>query len=138
MSKNKQKKQCGGSSDWMGSFYATTPVGGPGKLSRFTKGYINKAPLFNHTKGGMFPTGTSGIIPTGAYYMSGGSGHTRYPLKYFSGGGCDKQKRKQKGGYGYSNVGQKGGKGAQLFIGPKGGVFTIGRKGIKKYHPELR
>lgn len=64
------KQQRGaGSSDYAQSFHAYGAD--PAQLSRFTLANINKAPMFNPLKSNtVFPTGTSGVIPTGAYYNS--------------------------------------------------------------------
>lgn len=60
-------QQHGGTgSDWINSFYAYTTS--PAELSTYTLGYIDQAPMFNPLYfGKVFPTGTSGIIPTGLY-----------------------------------------------------------------------
>jgi hypothetical protein len=59
-----------GSSDWVGSFHALSAD--PAQLSRWTLRHINQSPMFNplQINGTVFPTGTDGIIPTGAYYQS--------------------------------------------------------------------
>lgn len=69
----KRKKCCnqraGGSTDYAQLFYSYGAD--PAQLSRMTLSAINKAPMFNPLKSGtVFPTGTSGIIPTGSYYAS--------------------------------------------------------------------
>lgn len=57
----------GSSTDYAASWYA--PYADPAQLSRFTLKYIDQAPMFNPLETGtIIPTGTSGIIPTGAYY----------------------------------------------------------------------
>src|SRR5256885_8080605 len=74
MSRTKNKKSTlnkrqkgGGSTDYAQSFYA--PYADPAQLSRFTLQFIDKAPMFNPLQTNtIIPTGTSGIIPTGAYY----------------------------------------------------------------------
>ena len=75
MSNEKRKKYTsnkpthigGGSTDYAQSFYA--PYADPAQLSRFTLQYINQSPMFNPLETNtIIPTGTSGIIPTGAYY----------------------------------------------------------------------
>ena len=65
----KAKKQRGGAaSDWVGSFYANTAVGGPAAISRATLEGIADAPMFNPLSGtATFPTNSTGIIPTGTY-----------------------------------------------------------------------
>lgn len=66
--KQKRCQQKGaGSTDYTQSFYAYGAD--PAQLSRFTLGSINRAPMFNPLQTNtVFPTGTTGIIPTGAYY----------------------------------------------------------------------
>lgn len=67
--KRQQKQKGGGSTDYVQSFYAHGVD--PAQLSRFTLNNINKAPMFNPLRSNtIIPTGTSGIIPTGAYYNS--------------------------------------------------------------------
>jgi hypothetical protein len=67
--KHRRQQKGGGSSDYSHSFYAYGAD--PAQLSRFTLNSINSAPMFNPLRTGtMIPTGTSGIIPTGAYYDS--------------------------------------------------------------------
>lgn len=65
--KKKSKQYGGGSSDYVQLFHSYGAD--PAQLSRFTLRNIDNAPMFNplstHT---IFPTGTSGIIPTGSYY----------------------------------------------------------------------
>ena len=64
---NRQHQRGGGSTDYAQSFYA--PYADPAQLSRFTLQYINQAPMFNPLETNtIIPTGTSGVIPTGAYY----------------------------------------------------------------------
>jgi hypothetical protein len=66
--KNKKNMVGGGSSDYSGSFHAYTAD--PSSLSRYTLSNINNTPLFNpFNSSATFATGTSGIIPTGQYYM---------------------------------------------------------------------
>ena len=64
----RQIKQKGaGSSDYVQSFHALGAD--PAELSRFTLQYIDQAPMFHPLQANtMIPTGTTGIIPTGAYY----------------------------------------------------------------------
>ena len=63
----KRQQKGGGSTDYAQSFYA--PYADPAQLSRFTLHYIDRAPMFNPLETNtIIPTGTSGIIPTGAYY----------------------------------------------------------------------
>ena len=66
------KKRCqkgGGSSDYVQSFHAY--AADPAQLSVFTLQNINRAPMFNPLSANtVIPTGTSGVIPTGAYYNS--------------------------------------------------------------------
>jgi len=63
----KQRQRGGGSTDYAQSFYA--PYADPAQLSRFTLNYIDQAPMFNPLQTNtIIPTGTSGVIPTGAYY----------------------------------------------------------------------
>ena len=66
-SSSKKISQIGkGSSDFIGSFYA--PYASAQELSRYTLQYIDQAPMFNPLQtGAKFPTGTSGVIPTGSY-----------------------------------------------------------------------
>jgi hypothetical protein len=66
-SANRRHQKGGGSTDYAQLFYA--PYADPAQLSRFTLQYIDKAPMFNPLETNtIIPTGTSGIIPTGAYY----------------------------------------------------------------------
>lgn len=72
MNKSKQVKptgsatQKGGGSDWSESFYSYFMS--PAELSRYTLLYIDQAPMFHPLQfGTVFPTGTTGIIPTGVY-----------------------------------------------------------------------
>lgn len=66
MKKNRQQRGAG-STDYAQSFYAYGVD--PAQLSRFTLNHINDAPMFNPLQTNtIIPTGTSGIIPTGAYY----------------------------------------------------------------------
>ncbi len=72
-----QSKQSGGSSSYVGLFYASGPVGGPGAISRATLSGINNAPMFNPLSAtATIPTlPSTGIIPNGAYLagnMTGG------------------------------------------------------------------
>ena len=79
----------GGASDFVGSFHAWQTD--PASLSRYTEAHINNSPMFNpFNQTSVFATGTSGIIPTGQYYMTGGSRMTK----------CNSRVRKnsQKGG----------------------------------------
>ena len=67
----KRRTKCqhhgGGSSDYSGSFHAWGAD--PAQLSRFTLNNISNAAMFHPLESGtVFPTGTSGIIPTGSYY----------------------------------------------------------------------
>jgi hypothetical protein len=63
---NIKQQQGGSGSDWVNSFYAYTSS--PAELSTYTLKYIDQAPMFNPLYfGKVFPTGTSGIIPTGLY-----------------------------------------------------------------------
>src|SRR5437899_9531934 len=63
----KKLQHVGGSTDYAQLWYA--PYADPAELSRFTLRYINQAPMFNPLQTNtIIPTGTSGIIPTGAYY----------------------------------------------------------------------
>jgi hypothetical protein len=65
--KSKQHQKGGGSTDYAQLFYA--PYADPAQLSRYTLKYIDQAPMFNPLETNtIIPTGTSGIIPTGAYY----------------------------------------------------------------------
>lgn len=64
-----RRQKAGGSTDYAQSFYAYGVD--PAQLSKFTLNNINQAPMFNPLQTNtIFPTGTSGIIPTGAYYNS--------------------------------------------------------------------
>lgn len=67
--KNTKKTQSGGgSSDYVQLFHAWGAD--PAELSRYTKHYIDQAPMFNPLQANaMIPTGTTGIIPTGTYYQ---------------------------------------------------------------------
>lgn len=69
MNKSKQIKspnQQGGGSDWSDSFYSYFMS--PAELSRYTLLYIDQAPMFHPLQfGTVFPTGTTGITPTGVY-----------------------------------------------------------------------
>ncbi len=63
----KRNQKGGGASDYSGSFHSL--YADPAQLSKFTLKYINQAPMFNPLQTNtIIPTGTSGIIPTGAYY----------------------------------------------------------------------
>lgn len=67
---SKGKKQSGGSSDFIGSFYSATAVGGVQRLSELTARVINQAPMFNplSTENVVIPTlPSTGIIETPAY-----------------------------------------------------------------------
>jgi len=65
---NKNQKGSG-SSDYVQSFHAYGVD--PAQLSIFTKKNIDNAPMFNPLKANtIIPTGTSGVVPTGAYYNS--------------------------------------------------------------------
>lgn len=67
--KNCCGQHAGGSTDYAQLFYSYGAD--PAQLSRMTLSNINRAPMFNPLKSGtVFPTGTSGVIPTGAYYGS--------------------------------------------------------------------
>jgi hypothetical protein len=69
-SKNRRSKQrAGGASDYVGSFHS--PYADVQQLSNFTLKYIDQSPMFRPLEQNtMIPTGTSGIIVTGAYYDS--------------------------------------------------------------------
>jgi len=76
------KQRGGAGSDFRGLFHSTTarPLG-PMSLTRHTLKNINGAPMFHpldpHAK---FPTGSSGVIPTGTYYAHvGGARPKRTP-----------------------------------------------------------
>lgn len=72
MMNNKYSQRGGGASDFVGSFHAWQTD--PASLSRYTEAHINNSPMFNpFNQTAVFATGTSGIIPTGQYYMTGGS-----------------------------------------------------------------
>jgi len=59
----------GASSNYVGLFHASSPTNVQ-DLSKLTLQNINKAPVFNPLqKNTVFPTGTSGVIPNGPYYM---------------------------------------------------------------------
>ena len=65
----KRQQKGAGSTDYAQSFYAYGAD--PAQLSRFTLNNINNAPMFNPLQSNtIIPTGTSGVIPTGAYYNS--------------------------------------------------------------------
>lgn len=69
------RQRGGAASDWVGSFYANTAVGGPAAISRATLEGITDAPMFNPLSStATFPTNSTGIIPTGTYlaFSSGG------------------------------------------------------------------
>jgi hypothetical protein len=73
------KQRGAGSTDYAQSFYAYGVD--PAQLSRFTLGNIDKAPMFNPLQvNTIIPTGTSGVIPTGAYYNSMASSHLNNPI----------------------------------------------------------
>lgn len=79
MKNRKQKMTGGGATDYAQSFhaYATSPA----QLSKFTLNYINQSPMFNPlSTNTIIPTGTSGIIPTGAYYNSMASLNITNPI----------------------------------------------------------
>jgi hypothetical protein len=75
LSQNKPT-QTGGASSYMGLFYASGPVGGPGAISRATLSGIDNAPMFNPlSASATIPTlPSTGIVPNGAYLsnMTGG------------------------------------------------------------------
>jgi len=55
-------------SQYMGDFYAQTAVGGPRAISYATLKYIDNSPMFNPlATDTVFPTTSTGIIPTGIY-----------------------------------------------------------------------
>lgn len=61
------QQKAGGATDYASLFYARGAD--PAELSRFTLQNIDKAPMFNPLQENtVFPTGTSGVIPTGSYY----------------------------------------------------------------------
>lgn len=65
----KRQHKGGGSTDYAQSFYAYGVD--PAQLSRFTMSNINNATMFHpFDPQSVFPTGTSGVIPTGAYWNS--------------------------------------------------------------------
>jgi len=67
MGKNNKQMKGGGASSYSGLFHA--PYINNAELSRYTLSHINNAPIFNpFSNNTVIPTGTSGIIPTGAYY----------------------------------------------------------------------
>jgi hypothetical protein len=69
----------GGSSDYVQSFHAYGVD--PAQLSRYTLSNIDNAPMFHPLETNvMFPTGTSGVVPTGAYYDSIAPIHTQNTL----------------------------------------------------------
>lgn len=71
-------KQQGGASNWMHSFHASTAVGGPAAISKFTLQNINNAPMFKPmSPSAQIPTAPStGIVPNGRVLaMSGGGKH---------------------------------------------------------------
>ena len=75
MTKMTKRRMCqtgGGASDYVGSFHAWQAD--PASLTRYTEARIGNSPMFNpFNQTAVFATGTSGIIPTGQYYMTGGS-----------------------------------------------------------------
>ena len=76
-SKKHQKRknyfnQSGGSSDYVNSFHAW--IGNNASLTATSLKGINNTPLFNpFNPQARFATETTGIIPVGQYYMSGGN-----------------------------------------------------------------
>ena len=74
-----RQQKGGGSTDYAHSFYSYGVD--PAQLSRFTLKSINQSPMFNPLQTNtVIPTGTSGIIPTGAYYNSIAPVNLRNPL----------------------------------------------------------
>ena len=72
------KKQHGGSSDFMGLFYANTAVGGPAAISQATLQGINNAPMFNPlSTNSAVPGNSTGIVPTGTYLATHTGGGSR-------------------------------------------------------------
>jgi hypothetical protein len=66
--KKSRTQRGGAASDWVGSFYANTAIGGPAAISRATLEGIADAPMFNPLSStATFPTNSTGIIPTGTY-----------------------------------------------------------------------
>jgi hypothetical protein len=77
--KRQTKQRGGGSTDYAQSFYAYGVD--PAQLSRFTLANINNAPMFHPLQANtVFPTGTSGVIPTGSYYNSMASSYLNNPI----------------------------------------------------------
>src|SRR3989338_3955573 len=72
MSRTRQRGGVG--SDYGGLYHAWTAD--PGAQTRYTQARINDAPMFHPLRAGhAFPTGTSGVIPTGTYYAHVGGGN---------------------------------------------------------------
>ena len=85
-------KQRGGSSDFMGLFYANTAVGGPAAISQATLQGINNAPMFNPlSTNSAVPGNSTGIVPTGTYlatHTGGGSRRQRGSSRRQRGSSC--------------------------------------------------
>lgn len=64
-------RQTGGfGSDYVDLFYARSPVDSR-KLDEYTRQHLDQSPMFNPLKlNTTIPTIATGIIPTGAYYLS--------------------------------------------------------------------
>lgn len=63
------KKQTGGGSDYSHLFHA--PHLNPRDLSALTLANIDKSPMFNPLSyNTVIPTGTSGVVPTGAFLFN--------------------------------------------------------------------
>jgi len=88
MPRGNQKKQKGGSSDFMHSFYSTTAIGGPAAISQATLQGINSAPMFNPlSMTATIPGNSTGIVPTGLY-LAGVQTGGMCGIKHQKGGGC--------------------------------------------------
>lgn len=96
--RKKHSQKGGGASDYVGLFHASGAD--PAQLSRFTLNYIDRAPMFHPLETGtIIPTGTSGVIPTGAYYdaiapltMQNSVGPPTASYAQLGGGGKNKEK----------------------------------------------
>ena len=86
-------EQFGGSSDYMGLFYANTAVG-PAAISQATLQGINNAPMFNPlSTNATVPGNSTGIVPTGTYLATHtGGGARRQQGSSCCGGGSQNQR----------------------------------------------
>lgn len=68
-----KRNQKGGSSDWMHSFYAHTAIGNNAAITRAGLKTIDQSPMFNPLSANtVFPTESTGIVPTGLYLAGAG------------------------------------------------------------------